>query len=314
MTNDRVAGKQFTAMGAAGHTFETYPNREARLGSLPIARAMPIRQRRMVGPWCFLDHFGPLAFSAGRAMDVPPHPHIGIQTVSWLLEGEVQHSDSLGNQATIRPGGVNVMTAARGIAHAEETPARHSGRLHGVQLWVALLEAHRSGPPEFTSVAQVPLLEARGGVLRIFAGRVGDVGAPELYFSRLLGLEAQLHAGGALEFELDPGFEHALLLLDGDGSFERQPLGERTLYYLGSRRQGLSLHSQAGGRVLLIGGPPFPETILMWWNFVARTPQEIAGAHDDWEAQRRFGEVVGRHSPRLAAPQLVRFARPNPAS
>lgn len=314
MTSEPVAGKECSAIGATDLTFEAYPNRETHLGSLPIARAMPIRDRRMVGPWCFLDRFGPLSFADGQPMNVPPHPHIGIQTVSWLLEGEVLHSDSLGSEAIVRQGGVNVMTAGSGIAHSEETPGHHSGRLSGVQLWVALLDAHRNSEPAFTSIEQVPVDERRGGILQVFAGGLGDVRSPAPYFSEILGLDAQIHSGETLEIELDPGFEHALLLLEGDCSFENQALNERTLYYLGSRRTGISLHSRAGGRVLLIGGPPFPETILMWWNFVARSPEEIAAARADWEARRRFPDVPGEHGPRLSAPDLVRFARPNPAS
>lgn len=314
MSSEPVAGQECSAIGAKDLTFEAYPNRETHLGKLPIARAMPIRDRRMVGPWCFLDRFGPLSFTDGRAMDVPPHPHIGIQTVSWLLEGEVLHTDSLGSEAIVCRGGVNVMTAGRGIAHAEETPDQNSGRLNGVQLWVALLDAQREREPSFTSVERVPVVKEKGGILQVFAGEVAGVRSPAPYFSEILGLDAQIHPGESLEIGLDPTFEHALLLLDGDCVFGDQSLEARMLYYLGTRRLGLSLSSRTGGRVLLIGGPPFPETILMWWNFVARTPQEIAAARADWEAHRRFPEVPGEHGPRLAAPELVRFARPNPAS
>ena len=193
MTSEPVAGQECSAIGAEDLTFEAYPNRETHLGKLPIARAMPIRDRRMVGPWCFLDRFGPLAFTDGRAMDVPPHPHIGLQTVSWLLEGEVLHSDSLGSEAIVRPGGVNVMTAGHGIAHAEETPGQNSGRLNGVQLWVALLDAQREREPSFSSVEQVPVVEERGGILQVFAGEVAGVRSPAPYFSEILGLDAQVH-------------------------------------------------------------------------------------------------------------------------
>src|SRR5512133_1260840 len=170
MSTQPVAGKECSALGATELTFNAYPNRETNLGGLRISRAIPIRDRRMVGPWCFLDRYGPLAFAGNKPMKVPPHPHIGIQTVSWLLEGEVVHSDSLGSEATVRPGGVNVMTAGRGIAHAEETPSQNSGRLNGVQLWVALPEAQRSMASAFVSVAQVPRIEARGGLIQVFAG------------------------------------------------------------------------------------------------------------------------------------------------
>jgi len=268
----------------------------------------------MVGPWCFLDFFGPRSFTDETPMDVPPHPHIGLQTVSWLLAGEVLHTDSLGCEALLRPGGVNVMTAGRGISHAERTPAHNSGRLHGVQLWVALPQAHRDGEPSFSGIEEVPAVERRCGILRVFAGSLEGVRSSAPRFSDIVGADLQVHAGAELEIELDPAFEHAVQVLDGRCLLEGQPLDERALHVLGAGRNSAAFSSGEGGRLLLIGGPPFPETILMWWNFVARTPEEITEARADWEARRRFGEVRGYPGPRLAAPDLVRFARPNPLS
>lgn len=237
-------------------TFTAYPNREANLGGLRISRAMPIRDRRMVGPWCFLDRYGPLTFAGDKPMNVPPHPHIGIETVSWLMEGEVLQTDSLGSEAIVRPGGVNVMTSGLGITHAEETPVMNSGQLSGVQLWVALPDSQRNRQPSFTSVEQVPVIELPGGIIHLFAGALGGVVSPAPYFSEIIGLDVQVHAGEAVEFELNPEFEHAALVLSGDCSLENQSLQERTLYYLGSRRASIALSSQAGGRLLVIGGPP----------------------------------------------------------
>ena len=314
MSKTTVAAEECAALGAKGLTLESYPNRDTRLGQLHISRALPIRDRRMVGPWCFLDRFGPLSFTGEAPMDVPPHPHIGLQTVSWLLEGEVLHTDSLGCEALLRPGGTNVMTAGRGVSHAEQTPAHNSGRLSGIQLWVALPHAHRNVEPSFSGIEEVPMFEGRGGIIRVFAGSLGGVRSPAQHFSEIVGADVQVHAGAAVEIELDPAFEHAVQVLDGQCLFEGQPLHERALHYLGAGRGSGAFSSSAGGRLLLIGGPPFPETILMWWNFVARTPGEIAEARSDWEAQRRFGELPGYPRPRLAAPDLVRFARPNPLS
>jgi redox-sensitive bicupin YhaK (pirin superfamily) len=314
MPGDSVAAESCSALDAPGRTFESYPNRRVHLGSLRVARALPIRDRRMVGPWCFLDRFGPLTFGSEKAMDVPPHPHIGIQTVTWVLEGEVLHHDSLGHEATARPGGVNVMTAGRGIAHAEQTPAENSGRLDGVQLWVALPDADRHVQPTFDGLKAVPRAEAEGGRLQVFAGSLGGVTSPARHHTGIVGADGQIEAGRALEIELEAGYEHAVLVLGGDCALEGRPLNEETLYYLGTQRSGVSFRSEAGGRILLIGGPPFAEAILMWWNFVARKPEEIAEARADWEAHRRFGEVRGHPGPRLGAPDLVRFARPNPVS
>ena len=168
-----VSAEECIALGASQRQLESYPNREVTLGALAIARALPIRDRRLVGPWCFLDRFGPLTFTEGKPMDVAPHPHIGLQTVTWLHEGEVVHDDSLGSASILRPGGVNVMTSGAGIAHAEQTPREHTGRLNGVQLWTALPDAHRHGAPGFAHVAEVPAIERPGGIVQVFAGQSG---------------------------------------------------------------------------------------------------------------------------------------------
>jgi quercetin 2,3-dioxygenase len=247
-------------------------------------------------------------------MDVAPHPHIGLQTVTWLHDGEVAHDDSLGSAAVLRPGGVNVMTSGDGISHAEQTPRDHSGRLNGVQLWTALPDAHRRGAAGFTHVSEVPAIDAPSGVIRVFAGAIQGAVSPAPYYSELLGADLQIHPLHSLALPLQREYEHAVLVLSGDCALDGQPLDHQMLYYLGTNRSEAAFSSRAGARVLLIGGPPFPETILMWWNFVARTADEIAQARADWEARQRFGEVRAYHGPRLDAPALTKFARPNPAS
>jgi redox-sensitive bicupin YhaK (pirin superfamily) len=302
------------ALGAAGRELQSYPNRELSLGSLTISRALPVKDKRLVGPWCFLDRFGPLSFTEGKPMDVAPHPHIGLQTVTWLFDGEVVHDDSLGSQSVLRPGGVNVMTSGAGIAHAEQTPRDHTGRLNGVQLWVALSNDDRYMPAAFEHLKDVPGVELPGALMHVFAGSLGGARSPASHYSPIVGADVDVHANGKTDVPLDPSFEHAVLVIAGDCALDGERLEPRLLYYLGTARAEARLSSRAGGRVLLIGGPPFPETILMWWNFVARTPEEIADARADWEAHRRFGDVVAYHGPRLNAPSLVRLARPNPLS
>ena len=293
---------------------EALPGRLSDLNGLAIRRLLPRSQRRLVGPWCFLDAYGPLAFASGKPMDVAPHPHIGLQTVTWLFDGEVVHDDSLGSEAVLRPGGVNVMTAGSGITHAEQTPHDHTGRLNGVQLWVALTNAHRDRAAAFQHVNDVPGLPLSGGIAHVFAGSLGGAASSASHYSPIVGADLDLRPRGTVDLPLDPSFEHAVLVIRGDCALEGQRLDERVLYYLGTRRSEASFSSRDGGRLLLIGGPPFPETILMWWNFVARTPEEIADARADWEAHRHFGDVVAYHGPRLSAPSLVRLARPNPLS
>ena len=283
--------------------FEAHPGRTMALGNLQIWRALPVRGRRLIGRWCFLDRYGPLSFTGDKAMDVAPHPHIGIQTISWLLEGEVLHRDSLGFEAMARPGAVNVMTSGGGIAHSEETPPANIGRLNGVQLWIALPDAHRHDAPSFQHIPRVPSLEMRGGIADVFSS------APDL-----IGAEVRVHPRSTLTMPLDRAFEHGLYVLDGDAMLEDQSLDVNTLYYLGTDRSDITLRSNAGARLLLLGGPPFSETVLMWWNFVARTPEEIAAARAEWEQGTRFGTVRGYRGARIAAPPLTRVATPNPAS
>lgn len=312
--NSRVAAEQCIGLGASGETIQSFPTKEVRLGALPVARALPIRNRRLVGPWCFLDRFGPLTFADEKPMDVAPHPHIGLQTVTWLLDGEVVHNDSLNFEAVVRPGGVNVMTAGNGIAHSEQTPLQNTHRLNGVQLWVALPDAARAIDPSFESFTQVPVVEDHGAIIQVFSGSLGGTASPARHHSDLVAADVALQRGQTLELPLNAAYEHAVLVLSGDCSLSNQPLLERQLHYLGTRRSSIAISSRDGGRLLLIGGPPFPETILMWWNFVARTPEEIAQASADWEENRRFGEVRAYRGPRLSAPSLVRFARPNAVS
>jgi redox-sensitive bicupin YhaK (pirin superfamily) len=299
-----VAAEPCFASGE-GPTLEAHPGRTTHLGPLQIWRALPVRDRRLIGAWCFLDRYGPISFTGEKPMDVAPHPHIGIQTVSWLLEGEVLHRDSLGFEAMARPGTVNVMTSGRGIAHSEETPVANIGRLNGVQLWVALPDAHRSDAPAFHHVPEVPREEWSGGFAETFSAHA---------YSPLVGSDVRVHEHSTLELPLEPRFEHGLFILDGDVSLEGQPLEVNTLYYLGTGRACAALRSEGGGRLLLLGGEPFPETVLMWWNFAARRPEEIAAARQQWEEGDAFGKVRGYAGPRLHAPELTRIARPNPAS
>jgi redox-sensitive bicupin YhaK (pirin superfamily) len=297
-----------------GAVFETYKSRETALGDLTIRRALPVRDRRLIGPWCFLDRYGPLSFTDQKPMDVAPHPHIGLQTVSWLLEGEVLHRDSLGFEATVRAGGVNVMTSGLGIAHSEETPKPNRGRLDGVQLWIALPEGKRQVEATFQHIDQVPEIDAHGGVARLFAGELGGTSSPAKVWSDLVGLELAVPKQGRARLPAVPEREHGVFVLSGDAEIEGRPLERDVMHYLGRGRAELPFRSAGGARILLIGGVPFADPVLMWWNFVASTPEEIAAARADWEEGRRFGPVRGYPGPRLAAPPLGKFARPNPAS
>jgi quercetin 2,3-dioxygenase len=282
---------------------ESFPARKAEVGALSVRRILPVRQRRMVGPWCFFDRFGPLSFAAGKAMDVAPHPHIGLQTVSWLLEGEVLHNDSLGSESLLHPGELHVMTAGVGIAHSEETPSEHSGKLDGIQLWVALPDAFRHSIPSFAHYTDIPVAEFPGGCAAVMMGEMAGVRSSARVFSHLIASELAIHSGERFVVPLDRRFEHGIVILEGEVEFERRSLASDALHYLGTDRDELSLFSRGPARMLLFGGSPFGETIVMWWNFVARTNEEIQQSRMDWELHR-FREVNGYRGPREEAPPL----------
>lgn len=290
----------------------SYPARSADLGAgLIVQRSLPTRGRRLVGPWCFVDHFGPLQFAGRKAMDVAPHPHIGLQTVSWLFEGEAIHHDSLGLSATARPGELNLMTAGHGIAHSEETPTQNSGNLHGLQLWVALPDAERDREPAFDHYTNLPVLEPGGGRAQVFMGDLGTARSGTRAFSPLVGADLHIGGHGTLRLPLEPAWEHALVVIDGDVVLEGRHLAPGNLHYLGTCRAGLELTAEHPAHAVLIGGAPFGESIIMWWNFVARTADEVRAAREDWQQQRRFGEVKAYRGARLDAPPFE--GRPVPS-
>lgn len=274
-------------------------------GGLTIRRALPNRHRRTVGAWCFLDHAGPMEFAAGGGMHVGPHPHIGLQTFTWMIEGEVVHRDSLGNEQVITPGQVNLMTAGAGIAHAEDSVPGRAGKLHAAQLWIALPEGQRRRPPAFRNYPHLPLIEAGGFSVRVLAGSAFGQTSPAEVYSPLVGLDVSATGPAALAVPLTPSFEHAALVLAGAVSVAGEALAPGTLLYFSPRREELALRTEGAARVLLIGGTPFGEKILVWWNFVARTREEMAEATRDWNSGRRFGAVHGSPAPALVAPDVA---------
>jgi redox-sensitive bicupin YhaK (pirin superfamily) len=294
--------------------WQRVPTRQADLGGgLRIARALPTAARRRVGAWCFLDHAGPMQFAGGQGMRVGPHPHIGLQTFTWMIEGEVLHNDSLGNRQVIRPGEVNLMTAGRGIAHSEESVGDH-GVVHAAQLWIALPDAQRDGEPAFVHHAALPVAHADGFRATVLAGRALDQSSPVQLFSELVGVDLTAERAARMRVDLEPRFEHALLCLRGTARVDGEAVEPGTLFYAAPGRTHVELACDAPAQLLLIGGTPFDEPLLMWWNFVGRSADEIEHAAADWNAGRRFGEVPGTTLTRIAAPDargLRLKARPN---
>lgn len=269
-----------------------------------VQRFLPHRDRRMVGAWCFLDRYGPQSVIALPGMRVPPHPHTGLQTVSWLFDGEIVHRDSLGSLQTIRPGQLNLMTSGHGIAHSEESPREHPPNLHGLQLWVALPDQARHGGPRFDYHPDLPVLRASGIAVTVVAGEMDGVRSPALTYSPLVGAEIVLEPGAQIRLPLERDFEYAVLVIDGSAEVAGCRLGPEALLYLGTGRSDLMLDAAAATRLFLLGGAPFEEDLVMWWNFVARTHEEVVAAREDWAAGRRFGAVHGYDGDPLPAPPL----------
>ncbi|MFD4572545.1 pirin family protein [Streptomyces sp. NPDC058417] len=271
---------------------------------MTVRRTLPQRTRSLIGAWCFADHYGPDDVAASGGMDVAPHPHTGLQTVSWLFSGEIEHRDSLGSHALVRPGELNLMTGGHGISHSEVSTPRTT-LLHGVQLWVALPDAHRDTAPGFRHHVPEPV-RTDGAEIRVFLGSLAGSTSPVPTFTPLLGAEILLEPGVRVTLAVEPAHEHGLLVDAGEVGFAGTPLRPAQLGFLaaGSGTLTLTNDTAAPARTVLLGGPPFEEEIVMWWNFVARTTEEIARARADWAEGRRFGAVRGYDGDPLPAPEL----------
>jgi hypothetical protein len=275
---------------------------------MTVRRTLPQRGRSLVGAWCFLDHYGPDDVAGTGGMRVAPHPHTGLQTVSWLFTGEIEHRDSAGHHAMVRPGELNLMTAGRGISHSEVSTASTT-TLHGAQLWVALPDAHRHTDPAFEHYAP-PVVEGDGWRARVFLGSLLGDTSPVRCFTELVGAEILLDAGTEVSVPVDAGHEHAVLVDEGDLRLDHQAVARHELGYRGTGATGLTLQSPTGARLLLLGGRPLGEQIVMWWNFVGRSHEEVVGYRSQWQRllqeghDDRFTLPVGDPLPPIPAPGL----------
>jgi redox-sensitive bicupin YhaK (pirin superfamily) len=292
-------------MSNAGKQYERLEARRAVIGDgFAIRRAVPNHHRRMVGAWCFLDHAGPADYQPGQGLSIGPHPHIGLQTFTWMIEGEVLHRDSLGCEQLIEPGQVNLMTAGHGISHSEESPVGRAGRFHAAQLWIALPDAERHREPDFRHYPRLPVITHGGFNITVLAGECDGERSPAKVYTPLVGLDLATRGPAQTTLPLDPAFEHAALTLEGAMSLNGELLEPGALLYMATGPASLELSSSAAARILLIGGAPFGEEILLWWNFVARTPAEMEIARRDWIEGERFGKVHGARGRPLIAPDL----------
>jgi redox-sensitive bicupin YhaK (pirin superfamily) len=313
---------EITCAAAPAAAVEIMVPREVPLGgprAMQVRRTLPQRHRSLIGAWCFVDHYGPDDVADTGGMSVAPHPHTGLQTVSWLFTGEIEHRDSAGNHAMVRPGEVNLMTAGRGISHSEVSTAR-TRELHGAQLWVALPDRHRDTDPGFAHHVPDPV-SGPGWEARVFLGSLLGETSPVPTYTPLLGAELLLEPGASVDLEVDTTFEHGVLVDAGVVGVDGVETKQHELAYVPPGRDRLALTAyDAPARLLLLGGPPFGESIVMWWNFVGRTHEEIVAHREEWQAQLlrdgvvvpdsqqvadgRFGIVVGDHLPPIPAPPL----------
>lgn len=291
---------------------------------MTVRRTLPQKQRSFIGAWCFLDHYGPDDVTVTGGMNVPAHPHTGLQTVSWLFSGEIEHRDSAGFHAIVRPGELNLMTAGHGISHSERSTAATTV-LHGAQLWVALPERARRTPKTFAHYVP-PLVTGPGWQGQVFLGDLLGEHSPVMTHSALVGAELRLESGAELRFSVDPGYEHGVLVDAGEVAvsvacppegYDRGGMSGETPHFGGVRTgerasgagltgagaetltipkdhlayaalgaQSITLRAGVtGARVLVIGGAPLGEEIVMWWNFIGSSHEEIVQARADWQAQ-----------------------------
>ena len=289
---------------------------EVALGSddgLKVRRTLPTRARSLIGAWCFIDHYGPVGADNADAMSVRAHPHTGLQTVSWLFAGQIQHRDSAGTVAVISPGELNLMTAGRGVSHSEMS-LPSGGHLHGVQLWLALPDSARWVEPGFEHY--VPELIHRDGVrARVFLGSLLGSTSPVTTYSALLGAELLLNAGTTIALDVDAVHEHGFLLDSGAVNVDGVEIAAHSLAFIPAGPSSIVIHADVDSRVLVIGGEPLGESIVMWWNFIGRTHEEIMVFQRQWNAENRahstdaadhpvFGWPNGEAQEPILAPEL----------
>jgi len=268
------------------------PSREARVGLMQVRRALPRRERRTVGAWCFVDHMGPVAATSAAVPAIAPHPHMGLQAVTWLVAGALVHRDSLGTEQVVRPGELNLMTAGHGVSHAEEWLG-DGGTLHGAQLWVAQPSSTRDDPAAFAHHRDLPVVElGHVGTATVLVGELAGTTSPARCETPHVGADLDLRRGTAV-LPLRAAWEHALVVLSGAAEMAGRLVTPGHLAYLPPGHDQCALATRAGARCLWIGGLPFPERLEMWWHFVGRTRDELTMAHREWEVgEARFGTVA----------------------
>ena len=295
-------------MSTSGVTLDPRLVKLTTRSGIEVRRTVPHKLLRTIGAWCFVDHYGPAAEL--NAMKVATHPHTGLQTATWLFEGSVEHNDSVGSHQVVRPGELNLMTAGRGISHSELSLGEGES-LSGVQLWIALPDGVRNMAPEFANYSELPTFEFAGITGRVFVGQFLDQKSPAKVFTPLVGVELLIPAGVSVELPISSNYEYGYLAAAGEVAVNGEQVEFGELRYEPVGNDQVVIASPGGARVILLGGEPFEEQLLMWWNFIGRTHEEIVDMRDDWEAlSSRFGHVHDEIGDRIPAPEMpsVRLA------
>lgn len=291
---------------------QDFPIRSAEIGrGTVIKRALPSRQKRMIGAWCFLDHAGPVTFPQGDGLDVGPHPHIGLQTFTWMIEGTMMHTDSIGSKQLIRPKQVNLMTAGYGISHTEVAPDTET-RMHAAQLWIALPDDKINMAPQFDHYPVLPVVEKDNIEFTVLVGEFMDTESPVQVHTELLGIDFFAKEQTKTRIPLNPKFEYGFMALEGDAIVNGHDLNSDNMVVLEPGISQIEVELPKGSRLLLIGGEPFESPILLWWNLVGRTQEELKTATEQWINQdARFGTIPDYDGPRLEAPAFPDKMRPS---
>ena len=300
--DELLIGDDEELLGAEPRRVTILAPREVPLGgprAMTVHRTLPSRERSMIGAWCFVDHYGPTDVRTGAGMVVPPHPHTGLQTVSWLFDGEIEHRDSVGSHAFIRPSELHLMTAGRGISHSEVS-TENTTLLHGVQLWLALPDASRHVAPFFESHDAV-VTDLEGARIAVFFGTVAGVTARATTFSRIVAAQLDIPRRTRITLPVDPLDEHGVLVDTGSVTIDGTPVARTELAFVEAGASGLTIETgDDDARLVLIGGEPFGEQIVMWWNFVGRTHEEIVAYRTAWQA-----EAIGDGEPDAQSPRFT---------
>lgn len=282
---------------------QEFPLRSVTIGQgTVIKRALPSRHKRLIGAWCFLDHAGPVTFPQGDGLDVGPHPHIGLQTFTWMLEGTMIHTDSLGTKQLICPKQVNLMTAGYGISHTEVAPETET-QMHAAQLWIALPDDKINIAPRFDHYPELPVVEKDQVEFTVLVGEFLQTKSPVLVHTELLGVDLTAKESTTTRLTLNPKFEYGFMALEGGAVVNGHELTDDNMVVLETGITEINIELHAGSRILLLGGEPFESPILLWWNFVGRTQEELELAREQWVNQdERFGQITDYQGPRLEAP------------